>query len=111
MKIPANQGNRAGNSRREVLWKLGAASTGGAAAASGAQQAPSSRRTIQTDVLVIGGGTAGTIAAIQSGRVGAKTVLVEAGSQLGGTMTTAGVDFPGLFHAWANRSSPGSAGS
>jgi hypothetical protein len=103
MRIPANQGNRAGKSRREVLLKLGTASTGAAAAARGAQQAPSVRRTIQTDVLVIGGGTAGTIAAIQAGRVGAKTVLVEAGSQLGGTMTTAGVDFPGLFHAWGKQ--------
>ena len=103
MKDPASQGNRAGNSRREVLLKLGAASTGGAAVANGAQQAPSARRTIQTDVLVIGGGTAGTIAAIQAGRLGAKTVLVEAGSQLGGTMTTAGVDFPGLFHAWGKQ--------
>lgn len=57
-------------------------------------------RTIAADVLVIGGGTAGTIAAIQAGRLGARTVLVEDGSQLGGTTTTAGVDFPGLFHAW-----------
>lgn len=102
MKHPANQGNRAGNSRREVLLKLGAASTGGAAAARG-EQVSAARRTIQTDVLVIGGGTAGAIAAIQAGRVGAKTVLVEAGSQLGGTMTTAGVDFPGLFHAWGKQ--------
>lgn len=56
--------------------------------------------TTEADVLVVGGGTAGTIAAIQSARAGARTVLVEAGSQLGGTMTTGGVDFPGLFHAW-----------
>jgi hypothetical protein len=52
---------------------------------------------------VIGGGTAGAIAAIQAGRMGARTVLVEAGSQLGGTMTTAGVDLPGLFHAWGRQ--------
>jgi glycine/D-amino acid oxidase-like deaminating enzyme len=54
---------------------------------------------LHADVLIVGGGTAGMVAAIQAGRLGAKTVLVEAGSQLGGTMTTAGVDFPGLFHA------------
>jgi len=30
-------------------------------------------------------------------------VLVESGSQLGGTMTTGGVDFPGLFHAWGRQ--------
>lgn len=52
------------------------------------------------DVLVIGGGTAGTIAAIQAGRAGLRTALVEAGSQLGGVTTTGGVSFPGLFHAW-----------
>ena len=50
------------------------------------------------DVMVIGGGTAGTVAAIQSARLGAKTLVVERASQLGGTMTVAGVNFPGLFH-------------
>jgi hypothetical protein len=58
---------------------------------------------IKTDVLVVGGGTAGAIAAIQAGRMGARTVLVEAGSQLGGTMTTGGVEFPGLFFAWGRQ--------
>ncbi len=57
-------------------------------------------RTIDTEVLIIGGGTAGVVAAIQAGRAGCSTVLVETGSQLGGTMTTGGVSFPGLFHAW-----------
>lgn len=32
------------------------------------------------DVLVIGGGTAGTIAAVQAARAGARTLLVEAGT-------------------------------
>jgi len=59
--------------------------------------------TSETDVLVVGGGTAGTIAAIQSARAGAKTFLVERGSQLGGTTTTGGVAFPGLFHAWGKQ--------
>jgi hypothetical protein len=54
-------------------------------------------------VLVVGGGTAGTIAAIQAARAGAKTFLVERGSQLGGTMTTGGVAFPGLFDAWGKQ--------
>jgi hypothetical protein len=40
------------------------------------------------------------VAAIQSGRAGARTLLVEMGSQLGGTTTTGGVAHPGLFHAW-----------
>ena len=55
------------------------------------------------DILVIGGGTAGTIAAIQAGRAGLRTALVETGSQLGGVTTTGGVSFPGLFHAWGKQ--------
>lgn len=58
---------------------------------------------LKTDVLVVGGGTAGVIAAIQAGRAGCKVILVESGSQLGGTMTTGGVCFPGLFHAWGKQ--------
>ena len=61
------------------------------------------RITSQTDVLVVGGGTAGTIAAIQSARAGARTLIVERGPQLGGTMTTGGVAFPGLFDAWGKQ--------
>lgn len=59
--------------------------------------------TNELDVLVVGGGTAGTIAAIQAGRAGASVLLVERGSQLGGTMTTGGVAFPGLFDAWGKQ--------
>lgn len=55
------------------------------------------------DVLVVGGGSAGIPAAVQSARLGAKTVLVEMGHQLGGTTTTAGVRYPGLFHAWGKQ--------
>ncbi|MDH3584835.1 MAG: FAD-dependent oxidoreductase, partial [Phycisphaerae bacterium] len=60
---------------------------------------------IQTDVdvLVVGGGTAGTIAAIQAGRAGARTLLLERNSQLGGATTTGGVAFPGLFDAWGKQ--------
>lgn len=61
------------------------------------------KKEISTDVLIVGGGTAGTIAAIQSGRAGCKTILIESGSQLGGTTTTGGVAFPGLFHAWGKQ--------
>lgn len=59
--------------------------------------------TDKVDVLVVGGGSAGTIAAIQAGRVGAKTLLLERNSQLGGTTTTGGVSFPGLFDAWGKQ--------
>jgi len=57
----------------------------------------------EVDVLVVGGGTAGTIAAIQAGRVGAKTLLLERHSQLGGMVTTGGVSYPGLFDAWGKQ--------
>lgn len=59
--------------------------------------------TNEVDVLVVGGGTAGHVAAIQSARAGAKTLIVERNSQLGGTTTTGGVAFPGLFDAWGKQ--------
>ena len=43
---------------------------------------------LDVDVLVVGGGSAGHVAAIQAGRLGARTVLLERNSQLGGTTTT-----------------------
>jgi glycine/D-amino acid oxidase-like deaminating enzyme len=61
------------------------------------------RKTIETEILVIGGGTAGVVAAIQAGRAGARTTLVEYGSQLGGVTTTGGVSFPGIFFAWGKQ--------
>ena len=58
---------------------------------------------LDVDVLVVGGGSAGHVAAIQAGRMGAKTILLERNSQLDGTMTTGGVCYPGLFHAWGQQ--------
>ncbi|MBE9170070.1 FAD-dependent oxidoreductase [Pleurocapsales cyanobacterium LEGE 06147] len=49
---------------------------------------------ITTDVLVIGGGTGATAAAIQSARCGVKTVLVSEFPWLGGMLTAAGVSAP-----------------
>lgn len=49
---------------------------------------------ITTDVLVVGGGTGGTVAAIQAARCGVKTILVSEFSWLGGMLTTAGVAAP-----------------
>lgn len=55
------------------------------------------------DVAVIGAGTAGTIAAIQAGRLGLRTLLVEKNGMPGGTTTVASVNFPGIFHAWGRQ--------
>lgn len=61
---------------------------------------PAKKSSPRWDVLVLGGGTAGVIAAIQAARLGARTLLVEKNALLGGTMAAGGVAFPGLFHAW-----------
>jgi hypothetical protein len=98
------------NSRRNFL-KLSAAGMAVAGTSSvtlganseSAQKAKPQDVVVTVDVLVVGGGTAGTIAAIQAGRSGANTLLVERHSQLGGTMTTGGVAFPGLFDAWGKQ--------
>jgi len=55
------------------------------------------------DVIVFGGGTAGTVAAIQAGRSGARTLLVERNGILGGTMTVGGVNAPAHFFAWGRQ--------
>jgi len=46
---------------------------------------------LRTDVLVIGGGTGGTAAALQSARLGVRTLLLEEGPWLGGMLSAAGV--------------------
>ncbi|NLB96207.1 MAG: FAD-dependent oxidoreductase [Armatimonadetes bacterium] len=51
----------------------------------------------EADILVVGGGTAGVIAAIQAARLGARTVVLEMTGQLGGTMTNGGVSAPAHF--------------
>ncbi len=94
--------------RRDILKSIGGFLLGGFAsgcAGKGKGNAPetSAPEPISVDVLVTGGGTAGVIAAIQAARAGASTRLIELGTQLGGTMTTGGVCFPGLFHAWGRQ--------
>lgn len=52
------------------------------------------------DAIVIGGGTAGVPAAVQTARAGANVLLVERSGQLGGTITNAGVCAIQTFFAW-----------
>jgi hypothetical protein len=50
----------------------------------------------QVDVAVVGGGTAGAVAAIAAGRAGARTLLIEQYGQVGG-MTSAGMTYLGFL--------------
>jgi glycine/D-amino acid oxidase-like deaminating enzyme len=52
------------------------------------------------DVVVIGGGPAGVVAAVQAGRAGSRTLLVERSARLGGVTVNAGINRPSLFGAW-----------
>ncbi len=56
--------------------------------------------TSEYDVIVVGGGTAGVVAAVQAGRAGARTLLVEKSGSLGGAMTQEGINAPAHFFAW-----------
>ena len=47
---------------------------------------------IETDVLVVGGGPAGSMATVAASREGAHTVLLEKNGFLGGNLTAAGID-------------------
>jgi len=94
--------------RRDVIKSIAALSLGATVKSSVSAEELASpfkikKQELATDVLIIGGGTAGTIAAIQAARAGASTILIESGSQLGGTTTTGGVSFPGIFHAWGKQ--------
>ncbi len=103
--------NENGTDRRDFLQSglLGTAAAGLAITSTShvtAQTVPDAAEpevTNEVDVLVVGGGSAGHVAAIQAGRAGAKTLIVERNSQLGGTTTTGGVAFPGLFDAWGKQ--------
>ena len=52
------------------------------------------------DVLVIGGGTAGVIAAVAAARQGAKTILVECSPILGGDMLAGGLSWLSFFNVF-----------
>lgn len=50
-----------------------------------------SAQNIKTDVLVVGGGASGTMAAIQAARMGVSVAIIEETPWLGGMLTSAGV--------------------
>ena len=60
-------------------------------------------RAVETDVAIVGGGTAGVFAAMGAAAAGAETVLIEKNGILGGTVTTCGINYPGLFFAWGKQ--------
>jgi len=52
------------------------------------------------DVVVVGGGTAGVVAAIAAARQGAKTVLIEIKGYPGGAITEGGTALHSFFNIW-----------
>ena len=50
------------------------------------------------DVIVVGGGTAGCVAALSAAKNGAKTLLVEKHDYLGGTLLGGAICFMGFFN-------------
>ncbi len=61
-------------------------------------------RALQTDVLVCGGGCAGTAAALAAARAGAKVLLVEKAPFAGGIITSVGLPyFDGIAHITTKR--------
>lgn len=106
MNDPESETNRRRFLQRSVL---GTAATGLAIASTSHAEAQAPAEALEpevtneVDILIVGGGTAGHVAAIQAGRLGAKTLVIERGAQLGGTTTTGGVAFPGLFDAWGKQ--------
>ena len=63
-----------------------------------------SSKTIQTDVLVCGGGCAGTAAALSAARSGARVLLIEKAPFAGGIITSVGLPyFDGIAHITTHR--------
>lgn len=94
------------SSRRNFVKTSAVAALGGAVAAPAAEPVPAKApvREIETDVLVCGGGCAGTAAALSAARNGAKTLLVEKAPFAGGIITSVGLPyFDGIADIKTNR--------
>jgi hypothetical protein len=63
------------------------------------EQGDVSMKNLAYEVVVLGGGIAGALAAVASARTGAKTLVVEETGCLGGTLTNAGTGPMMTFHA------------
>ena len=55
--------------------------------------------TLKHDVVVVGGGIAGSLAAVAAARKGASTIVIEETGQLGGSLTSSGTGPMMTFHA------------
>src|SRR5437588_10622563 len=93
LEIPSSSMNVSSN-RRSFLQTAGLAA--GAAIAPRTAEAGNSiaaSATIDTEVLVCGGGCAGLAAALSSARNGVKTVLIERAGFAGGIITAVGLPY------------------
>ncbi len=81
--------------RRFIQASAAAAAAAGIRTASAAEPTSAARpaRTIQTEVLVCGGGCAGSAAALAAARAGAKVLLVEKAPFAGGIITSVGLPY------------------
>ncbi len=99
---------RGSATRRQFVTASAVAAVGGVTAGSLRAAAEvrgiAPRKTIETDVLVCGGGCAGTAAALAAARAGAKVLLVEKAPFAGGIITSVGLPFfDGIAHITTKR--------
>ncbi len=85
--------NHENHTRRAFVKASAAAAMGGSVLAADQVISKAPMRETETDVLVCGGGCAGTAAALSSARNGAKTLLVEKAPFAGGIITSVGLPY------------------
>jgi len=89
--------------KKSLLVGSGIAAAGFTSAMPGMQTSLSEADNVPTrsfDVIVVGGGSAGVMAAIASARTGAKTALIEWKGYTGGTITEGGTALHSYFNTW-----------